>query len=207
MYPRLEVIAATVPPAERERLLDARSVDAARNPLVQAVARALYGTLVRSLGRTPSRLEVVQWLMDSIHLLVEYVGDPPGEEVFQSVEYTLTNELGREVSPLTGRRKGTADCEDLSAAVVALGLALVALGLTPGLTLRNRWWNQPGAVQNHVAGEACDPTFVHEPCISVETTIPGALAGDDPYQALFRVGGDFRTRVFGADQIPYLTLT
>ncbi len=142
-----------------------------------------------------------------IHLLVEYVGDPPGEEVFQSVEYTLTNELGREVSPLTGRRKGTADCEDLSAAVVALGLALVALGLTPGLTLRNRWWNQPGAVQNHVAGEACDPTFVHEPCISVETTIPGALAGDDPYQALFRVGGDFRTRVFGADQIPYLTLT
>lgn len=187
-------------------MLDARSEDAANNPRVQAVARELYGLLSRSLRRAPSPPEAMQWLMDSIHLLVQYQGDPPGEEVFQSVEYTLTNELGSEVSPLTGRRKGTADCEDLSAAVVALGRAMMKLGLLPPFVLRNRWWNQPGAVQNHVASEACDAGYPGEPCVSVETTIPGARLGDSPYQALFRVGADFRQRVFGAEQIPYLNL-
>lgn len=176
-----------VPPAERERILDGYARAGAANPWVQTVARTLDAMLVRQLGREPTGLERVQWLLDCQSDLAQYKPDPEGREVFQPVVYTLGCQCATAVSVLTGLRKGVGDCEDLGAAVCALGLVL-------GVPMRVKWWDQPGAVQNHVSAAIItgrDPVIV-------EATIPGARVGESPYEAVARVGPGYRSRVFGA---------
>ncbi len=207
VFPPRMLIAETTPPAERERLLDLISSVGADNPNVRRMALGLYQRLTEKLGRTPSAAEVVQWLMDQIHSLVEYVPDPDGLEIFQSIEWTLGGGASTMTSPLTGHPAGIADCEDFAAAVVSLGTALARMGLVPGLVLRNRWWNQPGAAQNHVAAEACHAAFrtkFGERCVAVETTIPGARLSESPMQALARIGPHFARRILGSDEIDLL---
>jgi transglutaminase-like putative cysteine protease len=186
-------IEATVPPETRERMLSELADRGAKDPYVQTVARSLYGLLVARLGRAPTAVELVQWLMDQIHDLVDYVPDPDGEEIFQDVRYTLAGGSGYGTSSLSGSRRGGADCEDLATAVVSLGRVL-------GLRMYPKWWDQKGARLNHVAAQVCDGGTIRSEfggCVSVETTIPGARVGETPYQALERVGNNFQNRVFG----------
>lgn len=186
-------IPPTMPPAERILRLNRESQRAAQDPSIQRLARALYTRLATRLGRAPTSTETLQELMDAIHLLVDYVPDPPGREIFQTVRSTLSNGLGRGISPLTGQLKGGDDCEGLAAAVVALGLVL-------GLNMGNHWYHQEGAALNHVAAEACDggpwPTHFGR-CIPIETTIPGARPGETPYDVLRRIGPAHKERIFG----------
>lgn len=193
LCPGCYLVPATVSPVARVALLNEESRKAARNPAVQAQAHMLYRRLAARLGRGPSPRELLQELMDRVHDFVDYVPDPPGVELFQSVLSTLTNRRGRSLSPFTGQVKGGDDCEGLAAVVVAWGLVL-------GLNTGNRWWNQPGAALNHVSAEACDggpwPTDF-QTCLPLETTIPQARLGESPYEALARLGPLHRQRVFG----------
>jgi hypothetical protein len=179
-------IPAWVPPAERERQLDVLARAGAANPWVRTVAQRLDALLRHSLGRDPTGLERVQWLLDCLHDLAQYKPDPEGREVFQPVVYTLGCQCATAVSVLTGLRKGVGDCEDLGCAVASMGLVL-------GIPMRVKWWDQPGHVQNHVSAAIItgrDP-------IIVEATVPGARVGESPYEAVARVGPGFRSRVFG----------
>lgn len=176
-----------VPPAERVRILDDYSRRGAAEPWVQTVARTLDRTLARSLGREPTGMERVQWLLDCLHDLAQYKPDPPGFECFQPVIYTLGCQCATAVSVLTGLRKGVGDCEDLASAVCALGLVI-------GVPMRVKWWDQPGHIQNHVSGLFC-PNGTD--CVTVEATIPGARVGESPYEAIARVGPGYRSRIFG----------
>ena len=186
---RPEVIPPTTLPSEREAMLDAIAASAARDPRVKAVADGLYTKLADRLGRAPPRPELLQWLMDSVHLLADYAPDLPGEEVFQSVQYTLWGGCGAGISPLTGQQKGCADCEDQAALLVALCLAL-------GIRARVKWLDQPGSPLNHVSAMAL---LDGGQWICTDATIPGARPGETPYQALDRVGPGFRSRIFGLE--------
>ena len=147
--PRMELCPAcyevppTTPPDERERDLMTLSRSGASDPAVRGVARALYRMAADRLGRPPTTPELVQWLMGAVHLLVDYVPDPPGREVFQTVLWTLTGGCGFGPSPLTGLRKGCGDCEDLAGLLVAFCLSL-------GVDAKVAWMDQPGAPLNHV---------------------------------------------------------
>jgi hypothetical protein len=186
MCPTCFEVPATMLPDARVALLMRISQQALSNPRVREIARQLRSTLTDRLGRSPTQGEMVQWLADAGHLLTEYKPDPPGEEVFQSVEYTLGGGASRQKSPITGRAKGVGDCEDLAGMFVALALAL-------GIPARVQWWSQPGAPLNHVAAQA----KIGNEWVNVETTIPGAHVGETPYQALDRIGPDYRSRIFG----------
>ena len=182
-------VAATTPPSRRVVMLDNLAATAASDPRVQSVARYLYDQLAARLGRGPTAAETAQWLMDALHLLCDYAPDPPGEEVFQSVEWTLSGACSPDISPITDRPKGCGDCEDLASCFVALCMCL-------GLRARVRWWDQPGQALNHVSAQvAIDGTWT-----DAETTIPGARLGESPYAALARVGPSFRTRIFGLNE-------
>jgi hypothetical protein len=102
---RPEEIPPTTLPSEREEMLDLIAAAAARDPKILQVARGLYAKLAERLGRAPTRPELLQWLMDSVHLLTDYVPDEAGKEVFQSVQWTLGGRCGTTISPLTGALK------------------------------------------------------------------------------------------------------
>lgn len=185
-FPDQYVVPPTTPPADRETMLYARSLSASRNPSVRLLASGLRKRLADRLGRAPSHLELVQAVTDDTHQLVVYLPDPAGVEVFNSVEWTLGSGLGRTVSSLTGAPMGAGDCEDFAAAASGLGIAV-------GLDMRPKWWNQPGQVQNHVASEWRDAGAI----ISVETTVPGAIVGETPQQAVDRIGPLAVSRILG----------
>lgn len=186
---RPETIPPTTLPSEREQMLDQIAAAASRDPRVKAVADGLYAMLAARLGRAPRRPELLQWLMDSVHLLADYAPDPPGEEMFQSVQWTIGGGCGAGLSPITGRQKGCADCEDQATLLVALCLAL-------GIRARVKWIDQEGSPLNHVSAmaELDGGTWV-----CTDATIPGARPGETPNQALDRVGPGFRSRIFGIE--------
>lgn len=193
--PPEEVPASTLP-SEREAMLDRIAAAGARDPNVAVLAQSLADKLAARLGRAPTRSELIQWLMDSVHLLVDYAPDPAGREVFQSVPWTLAFACGTSTSPLTGRRKGCADCEDQAALLCALLMA-------NGIAARVKWLDQPGSPLNHVSAVALiDGARPGDPraWVCADATIPGARPGETPYQALERVGPGFRSRVFGIEQ-------
>lgn len=203
-------IPATVPPAARERMIYGLAIVGAQNPEVRAIAERLYGQLAQNLGRAPTAVELLQWLTDRVHDLVDYIPDPPTQEIFDTVEFSLFSRTGKSVSPITGDLKGSGDCEELAKVLVAFGRIL-------GLNVRPRWWDQPGASLNHVSAEACDggslpSDFASWPstragCIPVETTVPGAIVGETPYQALARTGSMVGDRVFGTNDFQVLSFS
>lgn len=174
-------------PEQRIAKLAEISRAGASNPLVVGLARNLYQHLRATLRREPTPAEMVQWLMDANHMLMDYLPDPPGEEVFQSVRWSLAGGGGSRLSPLTGEKTGAGDCEDMASTIAALGLAL-------GIPMRCRWWQQEGAPLNHVSAEA----FVDGRWQVAEATLPGARFGEGPYEALARVGSAHRDRVLGS---------
>ena len=152
--------------------------------------------LVNALGRTPTREELVQWLMDCVHLLMDYAPDPPGLEVFQTVQWSIGGQCGFSVSPITGATKGCGDCEDLATLLVCLCLCL-------GITARVKWIEQKGSPLNHVAAVVLfDDQRPDDPKAwrCTDATIPGARVGETPYEALDRVGPGFRSRIFGLSE-------
>ncbi len=185
-YPDTYVVPPTTPPADREVMLYARALSASRDPGVRRLALWVRARAAGDLGRAPSATELVQAVTDAQHELIEYAPDPPGVEVFNSVQWTLGNGLGSRVSPITERLMGRADCEDLADSACAMGIAL-------GLDMRPKWWDQDGAPQNHVSGTWLAAGRV----ITVETTLPGARVGETPQEASWRLGPDAMLRVFG----------
>ncbi len=186
-FPDRYIVPPTTPPDDRETMLYARALSAARNPAVQRLGAGLRGRLAKRLGRPPLPLELVQGITDDMHQLVIYVPDPPGVEVFSAVEWTLGNALGRDTSPLTGALMGAGDCEDIAASTSSVGIS-------QGLDMRPKWWwNQPGELQNHVLASWRDAGRI----ISVETTVPGAIVGETPQQTVDRIGAEAVRRILG----------
>ena len=185
-FPDKYIVPPTTPPADRETMLYARALSASRNPAVRLLASGLRGRLAARLRREPAPLELVQAVTDDTHQLVVYRPDPAGVEVFNSVEWTLGSGGGGTTSSLTGAPMGAGDCEDFASAASALGISV-------GLDMRPKWWDQPGQVQNHVASLWSDAGRV----ISVETTVPGAIVGETPQQAVDRIGPLAVSRILG----------
>jgi len=143
----------------------------------------------------PDHRELFACLMGDVHELVDYLPDPPGEEVFQPVWSVIWNGMGRTMSPITGQRKGGDDCEGLATVFVTFARVL-------GYNASCVWWDQPGANLNHVAAQVCNGgpigADIGSPvCIPIETTIPGAIPGETPYDALRRIGPNYQARIFG----------
>jgi hypothetical protein len=184
-----------VPPSERLVILNGYCADAALMPPIIELAHVLKEKCARGLGREPRPLELFSCLMADVHDLVDYLPDPPGLEVFEPVWSVLWNGMGRTISPITGQRKGGDDCEGLATVFVTFARIL-------GYNASCVWWDQPGASLNHVAAQVCDggtarTDFGSPICIPIETTIPGAIPGETPYDALRRIGSDYQSRVFG----------
>ena len=185
----------TVQPVDRLRILNGYCDYAVTLPFFQETARRIYDEFTDELGREPSATEMLQRLMESTHDLVDYLPDPEGEEIFQPVLSCVFNLMGRHTSRLTGMRRGGDDCEGLATVFVTLARLL-------GFRASNVWWEQEGAKLNHVAAQVCDggawPTNFGSPrCIPIETTIPGALPNETPYEAIARIGPAYRERVYG----------
>lgn len=185
----------TVQPVDRLRILNGYCDFAVRLPFFQEIAYRILAEQKAELGRDPSASELLQRLMESVHDMVTYLPDPDGEEVFQPVLSVVTNGMGKGTSRITGLHRGGDDCEGLATVFVTLARIL-------GFRASNVWWNQPGASLNHVAAQVCDggefPTEFGSPrCIPIETTIPGALPGETPYDAIRRIGPEYRNRIFG----------
>ena len=186
------LIAPTTTPQARVKILMQLSQEGAADARVQTVVAGLVAMLAERLARNPTPAELAQWFADSVHLLMDYTPDPPGEEVFQTVVWSLGGECGRDESPITGARKGCGDCEDLAS-------LLVAFCMVVGIRARVVWMEQPGSPLNHVSAQVwLDPNAV-DGWLWLDATLPGALLGENPYAALTRLGADFRTRVFGVE--------
>lgn len=188
------IVSPFVPPAQREAMLTEMARIDARRPFIVDIGRTLLAMLEAEVGGTPTTYQVVHMLMDRVHDFVDYKSDPPDVEEFSWPWYTLGNGQSPRPNPLTGQPKGTGDCEDLAGVVCAWGIGL-------GLPMHPRWYDQQGSRLNHVAVQVCPGGPFPIPldlCIPVETTIPGALPGETPYEALARVGPAFLAeRIFG----------
>lgn len=185
------LIPPTMLPQARLDVLMRLAAAGAADSRVKILGAGLTAMLVARLGRVPTREEAAQWLCDAVHLLVDYTPDPAGEEVFQTVLWTLGGECGRSVSPIANARKGCGDCEDLAS-------LLVALCMVVGLRARVVWMEQPGSPLNHVSVQVCvDPSRGDDCWLWLDATLPGARLGENPYDALARLGPDFRSRVYG----------
>lgn len=174
-------IPAEVPPPERVRMLDLLSDAGARDPRVQSLARYVAAC---AAGDNCSPQQTVQRLMDSIEPLISYE-DGPDFEMFQTVPFTLFCGEGKGISPITGHVKGAGRCSHRTAVFVAFCKVL-------GINAKAKWFQQDWANRNHVAAWVCDGGKARAHfggCFSAEVTIPGAVFGEDPYQALDRLGG------------------
>ena len=185
----------TVQPVDRLVILNGYCDYAVTLPFFRETAQRIYNELAAELGRQPTATELLTRIMESVHDLVDYLPDPDGEEIFQPVLSCVFNGLGKHVSRLTGQKRGGDDCEGLATVFVTLARIL-------GFKASNVWWEQPGAALNHVAAQVCDggvfPTNFGSPrCIPIETTIPGAVPGETPYEAIRRIGPAYKSRVFG----------
>lgn len=168
------------PVKARVEFLEKLVAGGSRDPAVRALARSLVA----------GAEDPLQALLDGLHRTVRYTpdcGDGTCEE-FQSAGYTLAI--------------GQGDCEDLSVLYAAMARSL-------GYAARAVWLDQPKADNNHVAGQVCAPgrvdpagalyaVRVYAPergpeCDGgwawVETTLPGARAGEHPYAAHARLRG------------------
>ncbi len=174
------VMPAWVPPPVRIDMLDVIADHAARDPRIVILAHRLAMCAHRERC-SPS--QIVQRLMDAIEPLITYE-DGPDYEMFQSVPYTLFSGLGQGVSPLTGERRGIGRCSHRTAVFVALCRAL-------GINAKAHWFQQDGGNRNHVAAWVCDGGRARANfggCTVAEVTIPGAIFGESPYDALARIG-------------------
>lgn len=190
------VIPASVTWQEKERLLNLIADEGARDPTVRALALAI---VMRAGARAPA--EMLQALLDAIPELVEYTPDGGYEDVFGSVLGSLAPRQGNPVSRITGRPRGSGDCEDTSTVFAGLARSL-------GLDARVTWVLQPDAPQDHVAVVACAvgvAAFGPGGCGWVETTIPGAQVGEDPYTAVLKHGRGERVMGRKAGNIPDLS--
>ena len=197
------LIDPTTTPVERERILSALADEGAQDPAVQAIARWLVKRAEEDKGRELGDAEKLQALLDGLHALAVYHDDCCDVEVFNRVRWTLTPREGNPVSILTGQPQGQGDCDCLASAFA--GLARAA-----GLSATPKWVDQPGRAMNHVAVVSCGAWAAKFPstaaagaeipppagCAWVETTVPGAIVGEDPYTAVRRHG--MAERVYGA---------
>lgn len=182
-----------VTPDDRKGILQEMAEEGAHAPKVQWVTRGVIAGLARSLGRTPTPVEIAQGLLDALYALVEYRSDPASDEDFyQPVCLTLRPVPGNPISPLTGLPKGAGDCEDTSVLFAALALAVPLVSGIP-MSANVQWLDQPGDPQNHVAASVTLPTGA----LWVETTLPGARVGEHPYDALRRLGNVHAQRLTG----------
>lgn len=115
-----------------------------------------------ALGRD---LDALQWnlaevTLDAVHNF-PYVPHPEGIEQFQPVSWTL--QYG-------------GNCEDLSCLYAVLARNV-------GLPCRLVWINQPKAKLNHVAPQV----FIYGDWYWAESSINGAMMGEDPYVAAARL--------------------
>jgi hypothetical protein len=172
------IVGPAVPPADRIALMEAMARQGSEDPGVSwALALVQRKASVRG---SLDRRQKLQALLDGLHGLAEYRDDPPGElDYYGRVQWTLTPREDTRVSPLSGLRRGSGDCEDLA-------MAFCAFAMVVGIPARCVWLPQPNSPQNHVAAVSCD---LPEGCVWVETTLPGARVGEHPYDAYRRLGG------------------
>jgi hypothetical protein len=199
-------IDAYVPPPAREQVLNEMALEGSRDPRVVAIARGIVDGLAArhtAAGKPPpTDREVFQELLDRLHDLMVYSPDPKdpvtGEQLEEFADIETLMFSGRfpdQVSPVTGKPKGDGDCEDMAEVFVALVRAT-------GREAFVRWLDQPGLPQNHVAAAVCPSAqggamFAPGGCWWAEATLPGAAIGEDPYDALRRLGPAHRGRVLG----------
>ena len=186
------LIPPTTLPQVRVELLMRLAADGAADSRIQSLAAGLAAMLAERLGRTPTPAELVQWFADAVHLLMDYQPDPGGEEVFQTVQWSVGGGCGRHVSPITGATKGCGDCEDLA------GL-LVSFCMCAGIKARVVWMEQPGSPLNHVSAQVCLDPSLPDYWQWIDATLPGARLGEFPYDALARLGPDYHSRIFGLE--------
>lgn len=173
-FEQLDMPLSTTPEQRMDQMRAFRDEAAAR-PETLALAKAiLHDRCVEKLECPRTARGALQALLSALPDLVEYTPDKPGKEVIQSVFATLQPSKGTALSPLTKKNKGRGDCKDLSTLYAALAKAL-------GFDSAFLWFDQPQAPINHVALQVNIPG---EGWQIVETTIPGALVGEDPYTAI-----------------------
>lgn len=178
------VVDPYTPPEQRTDALAKHALEVARDPRIVSLAQRVGGPVLDDPRR------VLQRLLDGLHELVEYRDDAGANEVWQSVVYTLTNQRGTERSPVTGRLKGTGDCEEMATVLLTLALAL-------GFTGRLHWQdNPPGAPRNHIYAEV----LLEGRWLPLEATIPGAQVGESPSEAVRRLG--WKQRITGSSGQP-----
>jgi hypothetical protein len=179
------VVPPTTTPAERIELLSAIADEGARDPSVQALARRLVADAERAAGRPLDDRARLQALLDGTHALVQYRADPLDAqgnptEVFSRARWTLTPRPFNTLSWLSGKPKGSGDCEEFAS-------VFSAFARSQGLHADPKWVDQQGARLNHVAAVSCglaDVEFRPSGCAWVETSIAGAQIGETTDQAL-----------------------
>jgi hypothetical protein len=182
-------------------LLEALADEGAADPQVRDLAFRIVndngGGFARCTRPTPNNpRQALQAILDALPMLVQYTPDPQGREVFSRVQETLAPVPGTALSPLTGNAKGRDDCEGMATLFSALARAA-------GLSARPVWIDQEhkGAPLNHVAAVACglgdhapagavlgSVRFAPAGCAWVEATVPGAIVGESPPEAVARHG-------------------
>lgn len=172
------IVPDTTPSTDREDLLNALADEGARDPIVRRTAIWLATRCALAHGRQPTDRQLAQCLLDGLHELVQYSDDPDDREEYNRAVTTLSSSPRMERSPITGSPKGTGDCEDLAVLYASLARAL-------GLRSQVVWIDQPRGAYNHVAAAVCD---LGAGCEWVETTLPGARVGENPYTAAERLG-------------------
>lgn len=182
--PEVQSITPDVDPKERVEIMEKYVEEASRDPLVRRMADQIAADNPQN---------VPQAIVDAQHKFVRYeldCGDGTCE-ILQTARRTI----------LTGR----GDCKKKSILVAGM---LRYLGYPAQVV----WLHQQdnGAPNNHVAAQICLPGLpradaptvvkVYSPSSGVstcgegwqwvETTLPGAIIGRDPYQELARLGAD-----------------
>lgn len=158
--------------------MNALADEGARDPIVRRMAIWLVTRCAIALGHQPTDRQIAQCLLDGLHELVQYSNDSDEAEEYNRAVTTLMSSPSMARSTVTGRPKGTGDCEDMAILFTSLARAL-------GLRSQVVWLDQPGGAFNHVAASVCD---VGGGCEWVETTLPGARVGENPYAAAARLG-------------------
>jgi len=166
------------PAAEREEILNALADEGAATKSIRALTRRLVTQLTLTLQREPTEMEIAQWLLDAVHLLVKYDDDPADHQEYSRAVTTLTPIAGNPISPLTGGPKGHGDCDDLAVLFSAFARAA-------GLHSDVVWVDQKGAPYNHIASVVCLGSA--STCHWVEATILGARIGETTREAIDRL--------------------
>lgn len=155
----------TLPPIWRQTELQRLAVEASTEPEIRSLGTtfrdeqaALHDGVV-----DPHALaqRILSWTQDNF----PYHDDPPGEEWYQGVYWTMA--MG-------------GDCEDLA-------VVLVALMLAADIQARVIWQDQPGQALNHVTAQVLMPDGIHT-WYWADPTVKGARLGEEPHEAAKRLG-------------------